>query len=757
MTSLDRHTLLQRLRAAAGPPATARQLARLFDVPREEQATFRRQLKALAAEGALALVGGNRYTLPDRVRDVAGRLQGHASGIAFVIPDGGGKDVFIPASRRAGAMHGDRVVARVESGDEAERLEGRIVEVSERRSARIVGRLTRDRRGMALVRPFDARLDTDIRVPPDGELEAADGDMVTVEVTRWPGPTAEAAGRIVEVLGQLDDPGVDTEVVLRKHGIPDEHAPDAVAEARARDAAVHPHEIAGRTDFRGEVIVTIDGEHARDFDDAISISRRPNGHFWLGVHIADVAHYVREGSALDLDGFERATSVYFPERAVHMFPHELATGVCSLNPHVDRLVQSCLMEVNRQGDVVHYEMHDGVIHSRARMTYTAVNGIVATRDAALREHYRDLVPTFELMHELFEVLNGRRRRRGSIDFDLPQAEVVVDDEGAIADIVLAERNVAHRIIEEFMLLANETVAAHLEGAEMPALYRVHEAPDPVRVIEFEEFVTSLGLSLDAPPDGVHPRHFQQLVDRIKGAPEERPVAFLMLRTMQKARYDSANLGHFGLAAHTYTHFTSPIRRYPDLIVHRVLRELRHKRANAERRAELEEALPEVAQHTSAMERRAQEAERELLQWKKVRFMADKIGEVYDGYITGVAPYGLFVQMTEHFVEGLVHVSTLVDDFYRFDDMARVLIGERSKRVFRLGDALRVRVLRTDMDRRQVELGVEEALTAVRRAEPARAPRRPAARTTKGRKTPSRPGAARRDGQRGRSAKKRGRR
>ncbi len=349
----------------------------MLDVPREVQASFRRELKALAAEGLLVVVRGNRYTLPDRVQNVAGRLQGHASGIAFVIPDGGGQDVFIPASRRGGALHGDRVVARVEAGRDAVRLEGRVVEIRERRSARIVGRLTRDRRGMALVRPFDARLDTYIRVPPDGLLEAADGDMVTVEITRWPGPTAEAAGRIVEVLGGLDDPGVDTEVVLRKHGIPDEHAPDAVAEARARDAAVHPREIAGRTDFRGEVIVTIDGEHARDFDDAISIERRPNGHYWLGVHIADVAHYVREGSALDLDAFERGTSVYFPERAVHMFPHELATGVCSLNPHVDRLVQCCLMEVNRHGDVVRYELHDGVIHSRARMTYAAVNGIVA--------------------------------------------------------------------------------------------------------------------------------------------------------------------------------------------------------------------------------------------------------------------------------------------------------------------------------------------------------------------------------------------
>ena len=362
------------------------------------------------------------------------------------------------------------------------------------------------------------------------------------------------------------------------------------------------------------------------------------------------------------------------------------------------------------------------------------------------EEYRALVPSFDLMHELFEVLNARRRRRGSIDFDLPEAEVVVDQAGAIAAIVASERNVAHRLIEEFMLLANETVAAHLEREAMPALYRVHESPDPSRVDEFEEFVASLGYSLAAPAGAVHPRHFQHLVDRIRGTPEERPIAFLMLRTMQKARYDSSNLGHFGLAAHSYTHFTSPIRRYPDLVVHRALRELRHGHADAERREELEEALPEVARHTSAMERRAQEAERELLQWKKVRFMADKVGDSFDGYITGVTAFGLFVELIEHFVEGLVHVSTLADDYYRFDDQARVLFGERTKRVFRLGDKVRVQVVRVDMERRQVELGIENVLAAVRRDERSRGPRTsmalPRPRTSPGRarqKGPGRPG------------------
>ncbi len=752
----DPDSILAAVRSHPGPPETARALATRLGVASSERASFRRHLKGLVADGRLVMIGGRRLALPDRLDEIPGRLQGHAGGFAFVLPDvAGTADVFIPEGARAGAMHGDRVLARIEQRRPDGRSEGRVLEILERRSAEVVGQIRLERRG-AVVVPFDTRLDADVKVAAGDTLAAADGDMVTVEIQHWPGPTGMAAGRVVEVLGRLDDPGVDTEIVLRKHGIADEHAPDAVAQARGRDHAVTPSDLAGRTDFRGWDIVTIDGEHARDFDDAISIERLANGHFWLGVHIADVAHYVPEGSALDLDGFARATSVYFPERAVHMFPSELATGVCSLNPHVDRLVQSCLMEVDGSGEVVRYELHDGVIHSRARMTYTAVNAIVTDRDPALRAEYAALVPAFERMHALFEILNGRRRRRGSIDFDLPEAEVVVDDAGAIEAIVAAERNVAHRIIEEFMLLANETVAAHLEREDMPALYRVHETPDSQRVEEFEEFVSSLGFSLAAPAGAVHPRHFQHLVERIHGTPEERPIAFLMLRTMQKARYDAANLGHFGLAAHTYTHFTSPIRRYPDLVVHRVLRELRHGEASAERREELEDALPEVARHTSAMERRAQEAERELLQWKKVRFMADKVGDVFTGYVTGVTQFGLFIELVEHFVEGLVHVSTLADDFYRFDEQARVLLGERTKKIYRLGDAVRVQVVRVDLNRRQIELGIEEVLAAVRKDERARGPRRSTAapRRTAAAK-PARRGAPR-PGRRERTTRKRGR-
>jgi ribonuclease R len=498
--------------------------------------------------------------------------------------------------------------------------------------------------------------------------------------------------------------------------------------------------------------VTIDGEHARDFDDAITLERLPNGHYWLGVHIADVAHYVAEGGPLDEEGYERATSVYFSERAVHMFPSELATGLCSLNPNVDRLVQSCLMEVDRHGNVVRYELHDGVIHSDARMTYTDVNAILTNSDQAAIARYATLVPLFEAMHGLFKILNDRRRRRGSIDFDLPEPEVVLDAEGLIRDIVVAERNVAHRLIEEFMLLANETVAAHLDDAEMPALYRVHEEPDPLKVGAFEEFISTLGYSLAAPPNALRPRHFQKLVERMRGTPEEKPIAFLMLRTMQKARYDASNLGHFGLAATSYTHFTSPIRRYPDLVVHRRLRELRRGQIHEDRKDELIEELPEVARHTSERERRADEAERELVQWKKVRFMADKVGDEFEGFITGVTAFGLFIELVEHFVEGMVHVSSMADDYYRFLEKSHSLLGENTRKTYRLGDKVRVQVVRVDKERRQIDLGLVEILDSIRVSEAHRGPKTSKARPK--REPARRAGRQGRPGRRERSTRRR---
>ena len=731
---MNREELLRRMRAKVPHPATARELYRVLEISREERLPFKRLLRHLVNDGDLILVKSKLYGLPDRMDLVVGKLDGHSSGVGFVTPErpveGLTRDIVVAAHNLQEALHGDRVVVRIERHREDGRAEGKIVQVLERAASSIVGRFDLDSTGLTFVVPFDKRITTEVQIPREETMGAEAGQMVTVTVTRWPTSTRGPAGRITEILGDINDPGVDTEIILRKHGIPDQHGADAVAEATRIGGTVREKDLVGRTDFRDRTVVTIDGETARDFDDAISIERLPNGHYWLGVHIADVSHYVHDGSALDAEAFERSTSVYFPERAIHMFPSELSTGLCSLNPHVDRLVQSCLMEVTTKGEVVRHEMHDGIIRSDARMTYTAVNAILTDRDPVTIAKHESLVPMFELMRQLFEILNGRRHRRGSVDFDLPEAQVVLDDDGLIANIVASERNVAHRLIEEFMLLANETVAGHLESHGMPALYRIHEQPDPLKVMQFEEFVSGFGFSLGATDGNVTPMHFQKLVDKIRGNPAERPIAFLMLRTMQKARYDPGNVGHFGLAAETYTHFTSPIRRYPDLIVHRLLRELRHTKVSDERRAELDEDLPEVGRHTSEMERRAAEAEREILQWKKVRFMADKVGDTFDGYITGVAPFGMFVELVEHYVEGLVHVSTMADDYYRYRETQHALFGENSKKLYRLGDRVTVQIIKVDMERRQIELGLEDVLAKVRQDERRRGPQRSSARPKK---------------------------
>ncbi len=747
---MNQDELLRTIRESVHHPATARELMQLLRIPRDERSGLKRLLRQLAADGSLVRVHGNRFGLPDKMDLVVGKLTTNPGGFGFVIPElvdsAERVDVYVAAANIGDAMHGDRVAIRVERHTE-KGAEGRIVRVLERGQQTVVGRFDVDRDRLGYVVPFDRRVLTDIQIPTGQSLDAERDDMVVVEITRWPTATRAPAGRIIEVLGSIEEPGVDTRIIIRKFGIPDVHSADAVAEASRLGGAVREADLQGRTDFRPTVTVTIDGEHARDFDDAITIERRPDGLFRLGVHIADVSHYVKEGSALDEEAYDRGTSVYFTERAVHMFPSELATGLCSLNPHVDRLVQSCVMDIDSRGTVVRYEMHDGVINSNARMTYTAVNAILTDRNPAVIAEYAGLVPMFELMHELFGILNASRRRRGSIDFDLPEAEVRLSEQGQITAIVASERNVAHRLIEEFMLLANETVAAHLVANDAPSLHRVHEAPDSAKVATFEAFIGTLGYSLTVTGRPTKPKDFQKLVTKISGTPEERAISALMLRTMQKARYDANSLGHFGLAAEHYTHFTSPIRRYPDLVVHRSLRALRQGEMSAARFDELEEELPETAKHASEMERRADEAERELLQWKKVRFMAGKVGDEFDGFVTGVAQFGLFIELEAHFVEGLVHVSSMADDYYRFVEQEHVLYGENTNKVYRLGDRVRVQVVRADMQRRQIDLGLVEILETLRQE------RRPKP-VTKSRVSPKRGHkVAQRPGRRERQARK----
>lgn len=724
--------VLDAIRQRVDHPSTVRELMQRLRLPREQRTTLRRRLRALVEAGELIRVRGNRYGVPERMQLVTGHVHVHPRGFGFVTAEQPVEklegDLFIAGANLNQAMHGDRVVARIEHRKDAGRAEGRIIRILGRASDSLVGRFEIDESGLGYVVPFDRRMVMDVHVPRGAAGVAKAGEMVVVEITRWPSATRGPVGRVTDVLGDIDRPGVDTDLIIRKHGIPDAHAADAVAEAEAAGTEVSLRDIRGRQDFREWFTVTIDGESARDFDDAVTVEQLPNGNLWLGVHIADVSHYVREGGPLDTAAFERSTSVYFPDRALHMFPEALATGLCSLNPHVDRLVQSCLMEIDTNGDVCRYELHDGVIHSDARLTYAEVNVILnpptmGSQDtpASLPTHPSWLVSMLALLRETFERLHERRRRRGSIDFDLPAAEFLLDDGGRVEAIVMAERNVAHRLIEEFMLVANETVATHLEERGVATLFRVHESPDPKKIEEFEDFVTSLGYSLGKIDDAT-PSQFQELLVRLRGKPEERAVAFLMLRTMQQARYDASNLGHFGLATASYAHFTSPIRRYPDLVVHRAVKQSRRgsgRRRRVVRMPETTRAIDAMAVHTSQMERRAEAAEREIVQWKKVRFMADKVGEEFTGWVTGVTAFGLFVELVEQFVEGLVHISTMADDYYLFVERQHELRGENLGSVYKLGDRVRVQLVRVDREHRQLELALTKVLERVRDGAPVR--------------------------------------
>ncbi|MDN5345118.1 MAG: ribonuclease [Clostridia bacterium] len=698
---MDRDELLTLMRARSYRPLTAAEL--MAALGGEDEEAFRVFLHSLEQEGYIVRTRKDKYGLPEKMGLVSGRLQASPKGFAFVVPrEKEQADVYISAINMGGAMHGDLVLARILPGATGRRPEGEIIRVLQRVNRRVVGTFDATRH-LDFVIPDDIHLHQDIIIPAGADLGARDKDKVVVEITRWPEARRNPEGQVVQVLGQTGEPGVDVLSIIKKYGLEPEFPPAVLQEAEGLSKEFGPRELAGRRDLRDWRLVTIDGADARDLDDAVSLALLPGGDFLLGVHIADVSFYVREGSALDKEAFQRATSVYFVDRVIPMLPTRLSNDICSLNAGEDRLALTALMTVTPAGRVKNYELFPSVIRVQERMTYDAVRRILAEGDPELKERYRDLVADFQLMARLAALLRHQREKRGAIDFDFPEAKVQLDDQGLPVAIIPRQRSVAEGIIEEFMIAANEVVARHLYELAVPAIYRVHEEPAPDKLEELNNFLAFFGLKVQPDREGrVKPRAFQEILAAVKGRPEERVISTVLLRSMMHARYAGQCLGHFGLASPYYCHFTSPIRRYPDLVVHRILRETWSRGGiKAEHLAELDAFVALAASQSSERERVAEEAEREALDMKKVQYMERHVGTTFPGVISGVVPYGFFVEL-ENTVEGLVHVSTLTDDYYHYQEDQMALVGEHTGRIFRIGQPVEVVVARVSVEARQVD-------------------------------------------------------
>jgi len=690
-----------------GEPVQYRQLLKTLGVGKGERGRFDEHLDRLVEAGEIAKLPGRGYVLAGRDGGgegcVRGKLSLHRDGYGFLLPEDGGDDVFIPARHLSGYLNGDVVEVQLVPARQAGKREGRVTALVQRGVTRVVGRFQATGKGGRVV-PDDPRLGRDLFVAPGDAGNAKDGQVVTATITSYPTATRSLEGVITEVLGNAGDPEVEVLTVIKKFDLPHVFSAEVMAEAEREPTLVSEEALAGRVDLRGRTTVTIDGETARDFDDAVSVAREGDS-IRLWVSIADVSHYVKEGSRLDQEAYLRGTSVYFPDRCIPMLPEQLSNGICSLNPQVDRLTMTAEMLFDPDGNMSDAKFYPSVIKSAARLTYTLVRRILVDKEPLALADNGWLVPELSVMEELCARLNAKRKGRGSIDFDLPEPQIVLDLQGETTAIVRAERNLAHRIVEEFMLAANEAVASFLEGTPVPSLYRVHENPDPLKLKDLSEFVFSFGYQLALVEDKLAPAELQRLLKEVEGKPEERLINEVLLRCMKQARYSAENLGHFGLAASSYTHFTSPIRRYPDLVVHRILRRViagRMKEADKDR---LAEKLPETAQHTSRRERIAMEAEREMVDLKKMQFMRDKIGEEYEGFITGVAQFGLFIELIDLFVEGMVPVATLPSDYYAYLEKSHALVGERSRVMYRIADKVKVQVAGVNEARKQVEFAL----------------------------------------------------
>ncbi|WP_412733827.1 ribonuclease R [Heyndrickxia acidicola] len=694
------------MKEEAYKPLTVQELEEVFGI--DDSSEFKEFVKTLVymeEKGLVVRTRSNRYGLPEKMNLIRGKLTGHAKGFAFVTPEEPGMDdIFIPPHEVNGAMHGDMVIVRVSSKSSGARREGSVVRILERGNTEVVGTYTESRH-FGFVIPDDKKFGSDIFIPKNASAGAVEGHKVVVKLTSYPEGRKNAEGEVIQILGHKNDPGVDILSIIHKHGLPQAFPEEVIDQANSTPDTIDEDEIGNRRDLRGQMIVTIDGADAKDLDDAVTVQQLSNGHYKLGVHIADVSHYVKEGSPIDREAFERGTSVYLVDRVIPMIPHRLSNGICSLNPKVNRFTLSCEMEIDRNGTVVNHEIFESVIKTTERMTYSDVNKILVDKDEELRKHYEPLVPMFDEMEKLAQILRNKRMERGAIDFDFKEAKVIVDEEGKPTDVAIRERSVAERLIEEFMLAANETVAEHFHWMDVPFMYRIHEDPKEEKLQRFFEFITNFGLIVRGSANSVHPRALQEIIEAVEGKPEEMVVSTVMLRSMQQAKYDPESIGHFGLSTKFYTHFTSPIRRYPDLIVHRLIRTyLIDGKMDAATQAKWDAVLREIADHTSKMERRAVDAERDTDELKKAEYMEDKIGQEYDGIISSVTNFGMFVELPNT-IEGLVHVSYMTDDYYHYDERQFAMIGEKTGNVFRIGDEITVRVINVNKDEHDIDFEI----------------------------------------------------
>ncbi len=688
-------------------PIKRRDMRAMLSVPQEDREKFESLINELIAEGRVFETKKGKLASPKDLQMATGTFIGHARGFGFVTPDAGGEDIFIPASETMGAMQKDRVLYKMlHKAEKGKKADGVIVRILERGQQRIVGTFEAGSKGYGFVVADDKKIAKDIFISRENTKGAVTGHKVVVEITDYGEDRRNPEGKVIEILGHINDPGVDILSVIRRYELAVEFPEEVYAEIEHLGTEVAEADKKGREDLRDLLTITIDGADAKDLDDAVSLKRLGNGNFELGVHIADVSHYVRENTALDKEAYARGTSVYLVDRVIPMLPHKLSNGICSLNPHVDRLALSCLMEVNGRGEVVSHRILESVINSDYRMTYTAVREILEDGTPALLEQYAEILPMLEDMEELRQILGEKRRKRGSVNFDLPESKIILDENGKPIDIKPYEKSIATNMIEEFMLVCNETIAENSFWQEMPFMYRSHQEPDEDKLEKMEQFLRGFGYYLRKKDGEIHPRELQKVLQKAEDTDEERIITRMVLRSMMQARYTAENGGHFGLAAKYYCHFTSPIRRYPDLEIHRMIKKMLHGELDEKASAYYRRKMPDWAKRCSKQERVAEDAERDTDALKKVEFMEDKVGQIYEGIISGVTNWGIYVELPNT-IEGMIALSQMDDDYYEFDEKKMLVFGKRTKKSYRLGDKVVVSVAKVDRMMGTIDFVFEE--------------------------------------------------